>query len=110
MPQGNVTAHGSAGGEQSAMPPTAHGPAGGPVLLKKSRAIAHTRPCSLVVFVVFVLYVLGIAPTLCTAQSAMRSFIKKQKIFKKCLTNDLTGDIFGRQEEEKIVTRRGKLP
>ena len=92
------------------MPPTATWPCREPCAAEKSRAIAPTRPCSLVVFVVFVLYVLGIAPTLCTAQSVMRSFIKKQKIFKKCLTNDLTGDIFGRQEEEKIVTRRGKLP
>ena len=76
MPQGNVTAHGPAGGAEShaAHQPTATWPRPWPCAAEKSRAIAPTRPCSLVVFVVFVLYVLyvlGIAPTLCTAQSAM---------------------------------------
>ena len=57
-------------------PPMA--PPGGPVLLKKSRAIAHTRPFPLSFFVVFVLYVLGIAPTLCFALLEAREGAARQ--------------------------------
>ena len=83
-------------GEQRAMPPTATWPRRGPCAAEKSRAIAPTRPCSLVVFCRF--------RPLCPWHSThpvhrterKATFYKKQKSSEKRLTNDLKSDIFGR--------------